>query len=249
MEFDQQQVIKENYSKISGVVNRIAMRISRRYVDVMSRDELQEELVSYGWLEVILQLGGYDSSRGCLLTTYLWERLWGRVSRYASKYVKYRMMEEVDSATHAESSMVADEEEWKNFLYVDPWHNSPEKVWECRERIKLQQRLRRKYAPDYAILTESDERGEVKSDSERQRLYRTKRKMLEIFSKVFEKEMNLMRQSEDGMRAISRSSGYRAVHASGRKRYDSSRPQARSGAYHIPVGVSQTSQFMAIQRR
>jgi len=248
MESDHQQLIRENYSSISAVVNRIAVRISRRYAGVMSRAELQEELVSYAWLEVILQLDGYDASRGCLITTYLWERLWGRVSRYASKYAQYRMMDEVKATTHAESSTVSDDEDWKNSLCDDPWHNSPEKVWECRERIKLQQRLKRKYAPDYAIFTETTDRIDAKSVSERQRIYRTRRKMLEIFSKVFEKEMNLLQKSEESLRAVSRSGINESVRHAAIKRRGTQRPQARSGSYHVPMVASQTSQFQAVQR-
>ena len=193
----QEEILVENYASISSLVSSIASRISRRYVAVLSQTELHEELVGYGWLQVMLNMEGYDERRGCAVTTFLWERLRGRVARYAVRYVRFRLMDEVEAEVVPESSAQSDSEEWKNSLCVNPWINGPDQALECHEREKAKRILSECYTEGYeACLEGRAVDGKVRrrmSVNERQTKYRMRKRALEMFSTIVDRESNLLR--------------------------------------------------------
>jgi len=162
-----------------GCVQKLIRAAVYEVAGNQASEEMLEELTSEGWILAIEMLESYDPTRGCKVSTFLWQPLNWRLQRYYCAIIRKKDKETLqdDNSQDDNANMKLSTEAITNSsIEGNPYMMSPDIFYEKMERATLWKTLKNDFASKIELCLSA---SPPNADSSfRTRLWRTKQREL-----------------------------------------------------------------------
>ncbi len=163
-----------DYHTLSAVIKVVALKV----VGSRPEDDLIEDLMSEGWIGVLEELENFDPTRGVKATTYLWDRLYGRLYRHMREL--RRMVTGGGYGRRSTENCVEG-----SMFEANPYEQTPERVCEFCDNVSMWEKIKHEHRQVISVYmkrtpSNSDERARKQISRTRRRCVMSIREAMDL---------------------------------------------------------------------